>query len=138
MKRKEIRENVFIAAFELTFQANTLDEILQYSREYAKMYEVDEFGERIIRLSVLHAQEIDEKITTKLTGWNVERLPRVCLVILRLSVAEMMFGDDDMDSIVINEAVELAKKFSSDDDYQFVNGILGSISREIHPVAVEG
>ena len=59
--------------------------------------------------------------------------------ILRLAVAEMRFsGQDDMDSIVINEAVELAKKYAAgDEDYQFINGVLGAISRD-KAVTAEG
>jgi N utilization substance protein B len=54
------------------------------------------------------------------------------LVLLRMAITEMRFnGTDDMDSVVINEAVELAKKYAAgDDDYQFINGVLGSIARE--------
>ena len=83
-----------------------------------------------------HAQEIEELIESKLKGWQIERLPRVCRIILSISVAEILFGDDDMDSIVINEAVEMAKKFAADDDYQFINGILGAIARESHAETV--
>ena len=49
---------------------------------------------------------------------------------LELAVAEMAFGgEEDLDSVIINEAVELAKKFGGEEDYQFVNGVLGTIAR---------
>ena len=57
-------------------------------------------------------------------------MPRTSRTLLRLAIVEMrFFGADDIDSIVINESVELAKKYGSDGDYQFINGVLGSIAR---------
>ena len=76
---------------------------------------------------------MDDLIKARLKDWTLARLPRVNAAILRLAVTEMRFnGSDDMDSIVINEAVELAKKYAGEEDYQFINGVLGAISREAH------
>ena len=69
-------------------------------------------------------------IRPRLKNWTLERLPRTSRTLLRLAITEMRFsGAQDVDSIVINEAVELAKKYGSDCDYQFINGVLGSIAR---------
>ena len=81
-----------------------------------------------------HLPEIDVLIRSKLKDdWTLERVPRVNRTLLRLAVAEMRFcGQTDMDSIVINEAVELSKKYAAgEDDYQFINGVLGSIARDV-------
>ncbi|WP_367925216.1 transcription antitermination factor NusB [uncultured Ruthenibacterium sp.] len=131
MKRRTARENAFIAAFESTFHACELEEIVRYSRDCGE-YAVDEFGEALLANYIAHLPEIDDMIRSKLKDWTLERLPRVNCTILRLAVAEMCFGgQDDMDSIVINEAVELSKKYAAgDEDYQFINGVLGAISRE--------
>ena len=59
-----------------------------------------------------------------------ERLPRVSLTILRLAVAEMLFGGENKPGVAINEAVELTKKYGADEDYQFVNGLLGAVARD--------
>ena len=112
MKRRIARENAFIAAFEASFNANSIEEIVAASREQDE-YAVDAYGEALLATLAL--------------------LPRVNAAILRLAVTEMRFnGSDDMDSIVINEAVELAKKYAGEEDYQFINGVLGAISREAH------
>ena len=58
------------------------------------------------------------------------RLPRVSLTVLRLALAEMLYGDEKKVGVVINEAVELTKKYGADEDYQFVNGLLGTVARE--------
>ena len=65
-----------------------------------------------------------------LRNWTMERLPRVSLTVLRLGLAEMLYGDEKKPGVVINEAVELTKKYGADEDYQFVNGLLGTVARE--------
>ena len=64
-----------------------------------------------------------------LKGWTIARVPRVSLVALRVALAEMMYGEEKKTSVAINEAVELVKKYGSDKDYQFVNGLLGTVAR---------
>lgn len=119
-----------MALFEYSFGANSMEEIIAASRE-AEEYAVDAYGESLLINFCEHQPEVDEKIAQNLKrGWTLARIPRVNTAILRLAVTEMMFsGNSDMDSIVANEAVELAKKYAGDDDYQFINGILGALSR---------
>lgn len=129
MNRKQSRENAFVAMFSLSF-GEDVQGVLDQSREEDAEHPVDEFGETLIRLYEEHPAEVDEAIGEHLKGWTMDRIQKVNLAILRISVAEMLYGAPDMDSVIINEAVELAKKFGDEDDYQFVNGILGSISRK--------
>ena len=111
MNRRTERENAFIAALELGFGAQSLEELVEYSEECGEY-------------------AVDEMIRPRLKNWTLERLPRTSRTLLRLAITEMRFsGAQDVDSIVINEAVELAKKYGSDGDYQFINGVLGSIAR---------
>ena len=110
MKRRIARENAFIAAFEASFNANSIEEIVAASREQDE-YAVDAYGEALLANFYAHSAEVDDLIKARLKDWTLARLPRVNAAILRLAVTEMRFnGSDDMDSIVINEAVELAKK----------------------------
>lgn len=130
MKRRTARENAFIAAFETSFRPQELEDIISDSRELEE-FAVDEYGKALLLNLEAHREEIDAMISAKLKDWTLARLPRVNAAILRLAVAEMRFsGQDDMDSIVINEAVELAKKYAGEEDYQFINGVLGAISRD--------
>ena len=129
MKRRIARENAFIAAFEASFNANSIEEIVAASREQDE-YAVDAYGEALLANFYAHSAEVDDLIKARLKDWTLARLPRVNAAILRLAVTEMRFnGSDDMD---INEAVELAKKYAGEEDYQFINGVLGAISREAH------
>ena len=61
---------------------------------------------------------------------SIPQRPRVSLTVLRLGLAEMLYGDEKKPGVVINEAVELTKKYGADEDYQFVNGLLGTVARE--------
>lgn len=132
MNRREARERAFLTMFSATF-GESVDDAVALAREEDADHAVDDFGEGLLRLYAANAEDIDCQIEIRLKNWSVKRLQKVNLAILRLSVAEMLYGEPDMDSIVINEAVELAKKYGDEEDYQFVNGVLGSISREKAP-----
>ena len=133
MTRHKSRENAFIAVFEASFSANDLDDILAVTQELPEYedYMLDDFALNLIKTYYDHADEVNEMIQSKLKKCTSNRIPRVCSALLRLSAAEMMYSSEDMDSVIINEAVELCKKFAGDNDYQFVNGVLGAISKEL-------
>ena len=97
-------------------------------------YQPGEKDKAYIEAAVLgvreHAQEIDEEIASCLRGWTLSRLSRVDLAILRLSVYEMRYAQLPA-AVSINEAVELTRKFSSEESCPFINGVLGTISRKL-------
>lgn len=129
MLRRQGRENAFLVLFSAGF-AETLQEAIELSRE-AEEYALDEFGEKTVLDYDAHAEEVDTLIEERLQGWTMKRLPRVTLTLLRLAVAEMLYGEEKKPAVAINEAVELAKKYGGDDDYQFVNGLLGRVVRDL-------
>lgn len=87
------------------------------------------FAEEIIKGTIEKMQHIDRLIQDNTTGWAKERIAKVDLAILRLALYEIIFRDDIPDSVAINEAIELAKKYSTDESGGFVNGVLGKIIR---------
>ena len=90
----------------------------------------DAFANQLLAAMNDHAAELDEIISAHLKGWTLPRVPRVSLVALRLALAEMLYGEEQKPGVAINEAVELVKKYGAEDDYQFVNGLLGAVARE--------
>jgi N utilization substance protein B len=76
-----------------------------------------------------HADESDAAIAPLLQGWTLDRLPVLDRIVLRMSVYELNFHKETPPAVVINEAVELAKKFSTDDSGKFVNGVLASATQ---------
>ncbi|MBQ6949818.1 MAG: transcription antitermination factor NusB, partial [Firmicutes bacterium] len=74
--------------------------------------------------------DIDQKLEEASDRWKVYRLGKVDLAILRVSTAELLYMEDIPASVSINEAVELAKKYGSDESARFINGVLGKVLKE--------
>ena len=92
--------------------------------------EVREYAIEIIGTVNSHRQEIETYIEAVLVAWQLNRLPKIDQDILRISVAEMLFLELPV-KIAINEAVELAKRYSDDDGFRFINGVLRKVSDRI-------
>ena len=89
------------------------------------------FAEELIRGAVQHRGAIDDKITKYTEHWELSRIAAVDRNILRLAIYEMLFRDDIPPVVSINEAVDIAKKFSTQDSGKFVNGVLDKIKGEL-------
>ena len=130
LPRREARENAFLLAFSQTFGDIPLAEALSNHAENDEEHPVDAFSRLLLNAYYDHSAEVDDEIRAHLRNWTMERLPRVSLTVLRLALAEMLYGDEKKPGVVINESVELTKKYGADEDYQFVNGLLGAVARE--------
>ncbi len=86
-----------------------------------------ERGLNILNGIVDQLEQIDSKINEKSRSWKTSRMPKVDLAIMRLAVGEMMVDDQLPEAVAINEAVNLARKFSMEKSSRFVNGVLGAI-----------
>jgi transcription antitermination protein NusB len=97
----------------------------------ASLYEgeIDEFARETAEAVVARADKLDRRINEATEGWPAERLGAVERNVLRIAVQELE-RDDVPDQVAIAEAVELAKRYASDDAARLVNGILGRIERE--------
>lgn len=130
LTRRTARENAFLAAFASTFDNAMPEDVISLNNELGEN-RVDEFGRKLINDYYEHSAEINDMIRDHLKGWTIDRIPRVSLTVLRLALSEILYGDEKLPSVTINEAVELTKKFGGNEDYQFVNGLLGSVVREL-------
>lgn len=131
MSRKTARESIVKFIFQLTIN----DEYENYDLEkYYSNYEVKEMDKEFIEESVKSIIEnmdiIDQNIISNLKGWEFNRLYNIDKAILRIATNEILFDDGIPSEVSINEAVELAKEYSSEDAYKFVNGVLGAISKK--------
>ncbi len=79
-----------------------------------------------------HKDEIDELISSYAQGWTIERMPNVDRAVLRLASWEVLYNPEVPPAVAIDEAVELAKQYSTDDSARFVNGVLGKIAQHAH------
>ena len=127
MSRREIRENVFKMLFRVQFhneedvkeQSDMFEEELAHLNEEDLNYIKEKFNKIIENI-----ESIDAEINDKSKGWKTSRMGKVDLSIIRLAVYEIKNEDDIPVKVSINEAVELAKKFGTDDSASFVNGVL--------------
>ncbi len=89
------------------------------------------FAEPLIRGAIEHQAEIDEKIKLYAKNWDLHRMAVVDRNVLRLAIYEMLYRDDIPPVVSINEAVDIAKRFSTDDSGKFVNGILDKVKGDL-------
>lgn len=130
MTRKEERELAFTLIFEKIFNDDlTVEEIIKNAVE-ARLIEENVFACSLAQLTYDNRDEIDIIISENSVGWKIERLPKVTLAIMRLAFCELLYVPSVPTGVTINEAVELAKKFASQEDASFINGILGKYVRE--------
>ena len=130
MTRSESRRNAFLYVFQLYANDDIfMDEPIVLEDDLT--LESDDFSAQIVKCTIDHKEDIDRVIETSLKGWSIDRLSKVSLAVLRISVAQLLYFDDIPVSVVINEAVELSKQFGDKDDYQFINGALGRIEKTV-------
>ena len=127
MNRYKQREQAFILIFESHFADNSADEIKEGYEE--NIEELGDYSEELFSGVCEKNDELEEIISQYSTGWKISRISKVNLSILKLAVYEIKYVDEVPDSVAINEAVELAKKYSSKEDSAFINGVLGAFSR---------
>ena len=89
------------------------------------------FARMLISGTIENITQIDELIKNHLSNWEFDRVNRVSIAILRMSVYSLLFMKDIEPSIVIDEAIDIAKNFGPDDSYKFVNAILDNIKKSI-------
>ena len=130
LKRREAREQAFQILFEKTVNDEPMRELMEAAEEAWEM-QIDAYASRILLLTEEKQEEIDERIAKHLRGWNLRRLSKVTLSLLRLAVCEMCFlqQEDVPVSVSINEAVELAKRYGNEKDASYINGVLASVAR---------
>ncbi|MEY4223476.1 MAG: transcription antitermination protein NusB [Actinomycetota bacterium] len=78
-----------------------------------------------------HSSRIDELIAERSSGWRLDRMPTLDLIVLRIATFELLHRPDVPTAVVLNEAVELAKRFGTDDSGRFVNGVLATMARDV-------
>lgn len=130
MNRREIREQIFKMLFQTEFYAaDQIEEQIQIAM--TQLEETDEgkraYIEQKLRNIYERRGEIDAAVNERATGWKTNRMAKVDLALIRLAVYEIRYEEDIPTGVAINEAVELAKTYSSDGAPSFVNGVLAKL-----------
>jgi transcription antitermination protein NusB len=133
-KRRKARELALMVLYELEFRLDPPAVVLQdFWKSRAVPTDVQEFAETLVRGTAEVADEIDRVIQRSATHWSLARIAPVERNILRLAAYELLHRDDVPERVAINEAIELAKLYGSQESGAFVNGILDQIRLQLHP-----
>jgi N utilization substance protein B len=102
-----------------------------YWEVHAHDADVCEFAERLVLATVEHLESIDSLIERHARRWRLERMETVDRNVLRVAVQELLHEQETPPAVVIDEAIEIARRYSTPDSPQFINGLLDSIRKEI-------
>jgi N utilization substance protein B len=136
--RHKSRRRALQILFEWDMRRDSIDRAIShyyetlYSEENEQPPEPDKFMEDLVRGTVSNVSEIDKKIEDKAQHWRLERMAAVDRNILRLAIFELSEGLTPP-PVIIDEALELARQFSTDESLAFVNGILDAVNRQSTP-----
>ncbi|MCG2713508.1 MAG: transcription antitermination factor NusB [Candidatus Omnitrophota bacterium] len=133
-KRTKAREYVLQMLYQVDITRGGWQEIFENFWESKddedSSEELKDFSAQLFKGTVEHSQEIDKKISLYAANWQLERMAFVDRNIMRLGCFELLFREDIPPKVAINEAVELAKKYSGSESGKFVNAILDKIKIE--------
>jgi N utilization substance protein B len=133
-KRHKARELALMVLYELEFRPDPAAAVLkEFWQQRAVPPEVQEFAEGLVQGAREHADEIDRVIQTNAAHWSLARIAPVERNILRLAAYELLYRHEIPERVAINEAIELAKSYGSEESGAFVNGILDQIRLHLHP-----
>ncbi len=129
MTRNEAREILMQMMYEMDAAKNMNKEAASLLTEERLSGNHIERGKSLLNSIIENIDEIDEEINKFSKSWKTNRMPKVDLAVIRLAVGELKYADDVPDAVAINEAINLAKKYSTDQSSRYVHGVLGAIAK---------
>jgi N utilization substance protein B len=135
--RRKSRELVLQMLFQADMGKQTVDHVQQtfWAEHSGTSAEVRGFADDLFRVATDRGAEIDKLIERHAEHWRMERMAAVDRNLLRAGVAEFLAYPETPRAVVINESLEIARKFSSLESVQFVNGVLDSVAKELQKPA---
>ncbi|MBT9176450.1 MAG: N utilization substance protein B [Firmicutes bacterium] len=133
MSRRTARAAAMQALYQLDTGLVSVSSALEYAFETTPVVGNDEqFARELVAGTLAKWEDIDSLVSAALAEWAIDRLARVDRSLLRLAVSEMLSQREDTSvGVIINECIELAKQYSTEESSRFVNGILGAIARKL-------
>ena len=129
--RRKAREYALQMLFQWDITHDPIEAIAaSFWENHEEQPAVIEFARRLVTRTVEHVEKIDSVIQSHAEHWRLDRMAVVDRNILRLATQELLFDAETPGTVVINEAIEIARRYSAQESPQFINGILDSIKRE--------
>lgn len=128
MSRRQSRKNAMQLIYEMNINEDYNKSRIEDFCNYQKIDKNDElFFKELVNNFLDNFDSIVNIVKVNAKQWNFDRINKLDLSIIELGVCEILYSENTPDSVAINEAVELAKEFSTEKSYSFINGILGSV-----------
>lgn len=132
MRRRIIREKVVQALYAKEVGGDPVSHVIQHILADLKVdKDAHEFAKNLVIETVNHAAEIDDVIKGKVANWDFKRIALLDRLILRMAICELIYFKDIPPKVSMDEAIELAKLFSTEKSGQFVNGVLDAILEDM-------
>ncbi|MEW6419448.1 MAG: transcription antitermination factor NusB [Nitrospirota bacterium] len=133
MKRRKAREYALQILFQVDFKEKKIDsnDLEEFWSDKRESRDVKEFAEEIVRGTLSRLDEIDTMIERVTENWLLKRMAAIDRNILRFAAYEILYRKDIPFAVTINEAIEIAKKFSSTEAAPFINGVLDRLAKEV-------
>ena len=128
-ERSDARERALHLLYEAQSKGVSIEEVIN-----AQVVEPEELVLVLARGAESSSTRADELIEDKSRGWTLKRMPVLDLAIMRMALFELLERSDVPTAVVLDEAVDLAKRFSTDDSGRFVNGVLAAIASEVRSI----
>lgn len=128
MKRKESRQIALELIFEGSFHSFEDPALIYDTARQIREFEDDEYVRKLFFGVCENLESLDSSISVSSKGWKIDRISRLILAVLRLSVFELKYCEDVPFNVAINEAVELTKEYDFEASPGFVNGVLNAIA----------
>jgi len=131
--RRKAREYALQMLFQWDITHDDIDQVIAsfFQNQPEESADVADFARRLVMGTVEHVERIDELIRRHAEHWRLDRMATVDRNLLRLAVYEFLHSKDIPKTVVINEAIEIARRFSSQESPQFINGVLDSIKKQL-------
>lgn len=134
-KRRKARESTLQILFQLEFNDTGLENILEsFWKEKKASEEIKEYSRWLVEGIMSCREEIDQLIQSVAENWRIDRMALVDRNVLRIAVFELLYEEKIAPAIVIDEAIEISKKYSSEESATFVNGILDAVRKKIERI----
>ena len=131
--RRKAREYALQMLFQWDITHDTMDQVVAtfFQNLPDESTATVDFARQLVTGTVDHVEQIDEIIRRHAEHWRLDRMATVDRNLLRLAIYEFLYGKETPKTVVINEAIEIARRFSAQESPQFINGVLDSIKKEL-------
>jgi len=128
VRRRIIREKVIQALYAEEIGGDPIEHVIEHIlKDLKKNKDAHEFAKNLVIQTIHHSSQIDKVIKGKVTNWDFKRIAILDRIILRMAICELLFFKEIPPKVSMNEAIELAKLFSTEKSGQFVNGVLDAV-----------